>query len=85
MAALVERQAMVVAAQGEAHQIPGVRGQRAAMEKHNRRQVLAAPIEIMQPHPADLRVMPLRQYDVVKSEPGAHGRRRKVLAVFLGG
>ncbi len=85
MPALVERQAVVLVTQRQAYQIPGMGGQRAAVEKHHRRQVLPAPIEIMQSHSADLRVMPLRQHNFVKLEPGAHGRRGKVLAIFLGG
>ena len=63
-----------------------MRGQRAAMQKHDRRQVLVAPIEIVKPHPAEVKFPALRQYHLalVKAEPGADSGRGKVLAVFLG-
>jgi hypothetical protein len=47
--------------------------------------MLVAPIEIMKPHPAEVKFMALRQCDLAKAEAGPHGGRGKVLAVFLGG
>src|ERR1051325_1653234 len=47
MAALVERDAMILLAQREADEVPGVRGQGAAMQEQDRRQLLVAPIEIV--------------------------------------
>ena len=86
VAALIERDAVEVVAQREADEIPGVRGQCAAMQKDDRRPVLVAPVEVMEPHPAEVKFMALRQHDlaVAEAEAGADGGRGKVLAVFLG-
>src|ERR1051326_6940419 len=86
MAALIERDAAEVVAHGEADEVPGMRGQRAAMQKYDCRQLLVAPVEIVKPHAAEVKLPALRQYHLalVKAEPGADGGRGKVLAVFLG-
>src|SRR4051794_20885749 len=47
--------------------------------------MLVAPIEVMKPHPAEVKFMTLRQHHLAKAEAGPHGGRGKVLAVFLGG
>src|SRR5689334_15981142 len=62
-----------------------MRRQSAAMQEDDGRQMLVAPIEIMKPHPPEVKFMALRQYHLAftKAETGAHGRRGKVLAVFL--
>ena len=62
VAALVEREAVVVVAQRQADEVPGMRVQRAAMQKHDRRQVLVAPVEIVKPHPAEVKFVALRQH-----------------------
>ena len=85
VAALVERDAVVVVAQGEAAQIPGVCIERAAVQKDDRRQMLVAPIEVVEAHPPEVKLVAFRQHDAIKAEPGADGRLRQVLAVFVGG
>src|SRR5438105_6836993 len=86
VAALIERDAVEVVAQREADEIPGMRGQCPAMQEHDRRPVLIAPVEVMKPHAAEVKFPALRQYHLalVKAEAGADGGRGKVLAVFLG-
>jgi hypothetical protein len=85
MATLIQRDAVVIVAQRQADEVPGMRRQGAAMQEDNGRQMLVAPIEVMKPHPAELKFMALRQYHLAKAEAGPHGGRGKVLAVFLGG
>src|SRR2546421_3998295 len=86
VAALIERDAVEVVAQCEADEVPGMRGQGAAMQKHDRRPVLVAPVQIVKPHAAEVKFTALRQYHLalVKAEPGADSGCGKVLAVFLG-
>src|SRR2546429_3359141 len=86
MTPLIERDAVEVVAQREADEIPGMRGQCPAMQEHDRRPVLIAPVEVMKPHAAEVKFPALRQYHLalVKAEAGADGGRGKVLAVFLG-
>src|SRR5437764_14171374 len=86
VAALIERDAVEVVAQCQADEIPGMRGQCPAMQKHDRRPVLIAPVEVMEPHPAEVKFPALRQHDfaIAEAEAGADGGRGKVLAVFLG-
>src|SRR5947207_12167446 len=83
VAALIERDAVEVVAQREADEIPGVRGQCAAMQKDDRRPVLVAPVEVMEPHPAEVKFMALRQHDLAVDVPEsvADSVRCMVLAV----
>ena len=85
VAALVERDAVEIVAQRQAAQIPGMRGQRPAVQEQDRLLSLAAPIQIVHLQLADADVALAGQHDVAELEPGADGRRGKVLAVFLGG
>src|SRR6059058_4804540 len=85
VAALIERDAVIFVAQRQADEVPGMRRQGAAMQEDDGRQMLVAPIEIVKPHPAEVKFMALRQYHLAKAEAGPHGGRGKVLAVFLGG
>src|ERR1051326_158415 len=82
VAALIERDAVEVVAHGEADEVPGMRGQGAAVQKDDRRQMLVAPVEIVKPHAAEVKFSALRQHhlDLVKAEPGADGGRGEVLA-----
>ena len=84
VAALVERDAMIVVAQRQADEVPGMGIERAAMQEHDRRQMLVAPVEVVKPHPPEMKLVALRQHDAVKAEPGAYGRGFEMLAVFLG-
>ena len=83
--ALVEREAVEIVAQRQAAQIPGMRGQRPAVQKQDRLLSLAAPIQIMHLQSADADVALAGQHDIAELEPGADRGRGKVLAVFLGG
>src|SRR5438552_14771625 len=85
VAALIERDAVIFVAQRQADEVPGMRRQGAAMQEDDGRQMLVAPIEVMEPHPAEAKFMTLRQYHLAKAEAGPHGSHGKVLAVFLGG
>ena len=85
MAALIDRKAMEIVAQRQAAQIPGMRGQRPAVQEQDRRFSFAAPIQIMHLQPADPDVALAGQHDIAELEPGADRRGGKVLAVFLGG
>ena len=85
VAALVERDAVEIVAQRQAAQIPGMRGQRPAVQKQDRRLSLAAPIQIVHLQLADADVALAGQHDVAELEPGTDSGRGKVLAVFLGG
>jgi hypothetical protein len=38
----------------------------------------------MKPHPAEMKLMALRQHDAIEAEAGADGSGFKMLAVFLG-
>src|SRR3954453_12862522 len=85
MAALIERNAVIFVAQRQADEVPGMRGQGAAMQEDDGRQMLVAPVEVMKPHPAEVKFVALRQYNLAKAKAGPHGGRGKVLAIFLGG
>src|SRR4051794_38196470 len=85
MAALIERDAVIFVAQCQAHEVPGMRRQGAAVQEDDGRQMLVAPIEVMKPHPAEVKFMALRQYHLAKAEAGPHGGWGKVLAIFLRG
>src|SRR5579875_2943671 len=85
VAALIERQAVIVRAQCQATQIPGMRIERPAMQKQHRRQSRPAPIEIVQVERADPPVAGVRQHHLGKVETGARRGRPQVLAILLGG
>ena len=85
VAALVERDAVEIVAQRQTAQIPGMRGQRPAVQEQDRRLSLAAPIQIVHLQLAAPDVALAGQHDVAELEPGADRRGGKVLSVFLGG
>jgi hypothetical protein len=83
MAALVECETVVVVAQGEAAQIPAMRGERGAMQEEDRRLAQGPPLEIAQAQSVDRDPMLVRQDHVIETEAGAHRSRSQMFAVFL--
>src|SRR5215831_12021917 len=83
MAALVERQTMVIGAQGKAAQVPGMRGQRATVQEQDRRLALGPPIEIAQTQAIDRDAAFFGQDHVVEAETGAQRSRSQMVAVFF--
>ena len=53
MAALVERDAVVLAAQRQAYEIPGMRVEPAAVQEKYRTALRGTPIEVVEAHPID--------------------------------
>src|SRR5260370_13611900 len=64
MPALVQGQAMVIIAQRQADYVPGMSGQRTAMQKDQRGPIVVAPVQIMQAKLADSDLAVLRKYDL---------------------
>ena len=85
MAALVEGNAMEFVAQCEAAEIPGMRGQGAAMQKEERPQPLVSPIEVAETKMTDEHRLVARQYDIVEAEAGAHRSGPQMIVIFFGG
>ena len=84
MTALVEGDTVVALAQHQANEIPGMGVQAAAMQKEYGMAPLGAPIEIMQPHPADHHVMRFRQGDLGQLQPGVPGGELEMIDLFGG-
>ena len=72
MPPLIERNAVKLVAQCETAEIPGMRGQCAAMQEEERPQLLVAPIEVAEAKVTDEHGLVARQYDIVEAEAGAH-------------
>ena len=83
MAALIECDAMKFVAQSQAAQIPGMRGQGAAMQKQDRPQPFGSPIEITKSQLSDTHISLARQNDLVEAEAGAHRGRFQMVADIL--
>src|ERR1700727_2908787 len=75
---------MIVVAQRETDEIPSVGVERAAMQEDDRRQMLVAPVQIVEPHLAKLEFMALGKHHPVEAETRADRRGFEMLAVFLG-
>ena len=82
MAALVERDAVVLAAQRQAYEIPGMRVEPAAVQKKNRMALRGTPIEVMETHPVDHDVVVLGKGETRHFEPGDLGGQLQVLELF---
>jgi len=85
VAALVERHTMEFAPQSETAQVPGMRGQRAAMQKKNWLQPRSAPVEITKAQTIELDSAIVRQRHLVEAEAGADRGGFQMVAVFFTG
>jgi hypothetical protein len=85
MAALIECDAVKFVAQREAAQVPGMRGQGAAVQKENRPQPFGSPIEIPKSQPPDAHIVLARQYELVEAEARPHRRGLQVVVIFFNG
>ena len=75
VAALVQGQAVPLAPQGRAHEIPRVRVEAAAVEEHHGREARRSPVEIVKAHLPEQEVVLTRQHDFGKANAGG-GRRQ---------
>src|ERR1700751_4297751 len=82
MAALVEREALVLAAQRQAYEIPGMRVEPAAVQEKDRMAPRSAPIEVVETHPVDHDVVVLGKRETRPFEPGDLGGQLQVLELF---
>ena len=82
VATLVEREAVVLAAQREAHEIPGMRVKPAAVQEKQRMASRRAPVEVMKTHPIDHHVVVRGQGETRYFEPGDLGGQLQVLELL---
>ena len=82
MTALVEREAMVVAPQHQADEVPRMRVQAAAVEEENRLAAGLTPVEVMEAHLMDHDLMGFRQDDFGDFQSGIMGRQLKMFDLF---
>ena len=82
MAALVERDAVVLAAQRQAYEIPGMRVEPAAVQEKNRMALRSTPIEVVETHSVDHDIVVLGKGETRDFEPGDLGGQLQVLELF---
>src|SRR5262249_28095861 len=82
MAALIQRNTVIIRAQGQAYQVPGMRIEAAAVQEQNRVVSDDAPVEIMKAHPVDHHIVVLGQGETGYFEPSDLGGQLQVLELF---
>ena len=82
MPALVERDAVVLAAQRQAYEIPGMRVEPAAVQEKYRMAPRGTPVEVVETHPVDHDVVVFGKGETRHFEPGDLGGQLQVLELF---
>ena len=85
VSALVQCETVIIGSQRETDEIPGMRGQAAAVQEDDRRAVRGAPVEVVEAHAADDDVVVLGEAELRHVHAGDLGRQSVVREVVENG